>query len=150
MKKSELKQIVKEVISEIYEMEQSNLKEKAPPGMKDDVKKMGGTPEAYKKAWKQFYSQHGDKEKANKQVKEMWLATESSGKHDETDMSNPEEKKEVDIAKNIKKHVDSFLKMHGQLKEDEADMSDPSEKKEVDHAKEIKKLADKLISMHKS
>lgn len=142
MKKSELKQIVKEVVSEIYEMEQSNLKEKAPPGMKDDVKKMGGTPEAYKNAWKKFYSQRGDEEKANKQIKES--------KHDETDMSNPEEKKEVDIVKNIKKHVDSFLKMHGQLKEDEVDMSDPSEKKEVDHAKEIKRLADELISMHKS
>lgn len=150
MKKSELKQIVQHVISEMYEMEQMNLQEKSPPDFpkklhdkllnqyKDDPSK------AYATMWKIFYA----KKDGNKRVDEMWMAFE--GKHDETDMGNPEEKKEVGIAKKIKKHIDAFLKMHGQLKEDEADMSDPSEKKEVDHAKEIKKLADQLISMHKS
>jgi len=70
--------------------------------------------------------------------------------HDETDMSNPEEKKEVGIVKKMKKHVDAFLKMHGQLDEagGETDMSDPAEKKEVNHANEIKKLADQLLKMH--
>jgi len=70
--------------------------------------------------------------------------------HDEKDMTNPEEKKEVGIAKKIKKHVDAFLKMHGQLDEvsGEEDMNDPAEKKEVDHASEIKKLSDELLKMH--
>ena len=70
--------------------------------------------------------------------------------HDEADMSNPEEKKEVGIAKKMKKHIDAFLKMHGQLDEvgGETDMSDPAEKKEVDHATEIKKLSAELLKMH--
>jgi hypothetical protein len=33
--------------------------------------------------------------------------------HDETDMTNPEEKKEVQIANKIKKLADELLKMHG-------------------------------------
>jgi hypothetical protein len=70
--------------------------------------------------------------------------------HDGTDMSNSEEKKEVGIAKQIKKHVDAFLKMHGQLDEvgGEMDMNNSAEKKEVDHATEIKKLAAQLLKMH--
>ena len=70
--------------------------------------------------------------------------------HDEADMSNPEEKKEVGIAKKMKKHIDAFLKMHGQLDEvgGETDTSDPAEKKEVDHATEIKKLSAELLKMH--
>jgi hypothetical protein len=81
--------------------------------MKDDVKKAGNTPEAYKAAWKKFYSQHGDKNKASKQIKEMWLATEGAGKHDETDMSNPEEKREVELAKKARDAAEEILKMHG-------------------------------------
>lgn len=118
MKKTELKALIREVVEELYNEDfaplgvaEEKLTEKAPPGMKDDVKKAGNTPEAYKAAWKKFYSQHGDKNKASKQVKEMWLATE--GEHDETDMSNPEEKREVELAKKARDAAEAILKMHG-------------------------------------
>jgi|LauGreDrversion4_2_1035121.scaffolds.fasta_scaffold08986_4 hypothetical protein len=120
MKRSELKALIRETIEEIMKddfaplgVAEEKLTEKAPPGMKDDVKKAGNTPEAYKAAWKKFYSQHGDKNKASKQIKEMWLATEGAGKHDETDMSNPEEKREVELAKKARDAAEEILKMHG-------------------------------------
>ena len=70
--------------------------------------------------------------------------------HNEINMYNSEEKKEVHIVKKIKKHADAFLKMHGQLDEggEETNMGNSSEKKEVDHATEIKKLAIQLLKMH--
>jgi hypothetical protein len=43
----------------------------------------------------------------------MWLATEGAGKHDETDMSNPEEKREVELAKKARDAAEEILKMHG-------------------------------------
>lgn len=118
MKRSELKDLIRETIEEVMAIAplgvaEEELTEKAPPGMKDDVKKAGNTPEAYKAAWKKFYSQHGDKSKASKQVKEMWLATEGAKKHDETNMSNPEEKREVELAKQAKDAAAAILKMHG-------------------------------------
>ena len=120
MKRSELKALIRETVEELMNEDfaplgvaEEKLSEKAPPGMKDDVKKAGNTPEAYKAAWKKFYSQHGDKSKASKQVKEMWLETEGTGKHDETDMSNPEEKREVELAKKAKEAAEEILKMHG-------------------------------------
>jgi len=70
--------------------------------------------------------------------------------HSEKNMDNPEEKKEVGIAKKMKKHIDAFLKMHGQLDEvgGETDVSNAAEKKEIDHASEIKKLSAELLKMH--
>lgn len=119
MNKTELRSLIREAVEEVMQefaplgVAEENLNEKAPPGMKDDVKKAGNTPEAYKAAWKKFYSQHGDGKKATQQVKEMWLATEGAEKHDETDMNNPEEKREVELAKKAKSAAEELLKMHG-------------------------------------
>jgi hypothetical protein len=93
------------------------------------------------------YAFSGDVTYAYDAFRKMYNIKEN---HDETDMSNPEEKKEVGIAKKMKKHIDAFLKMHGQLDEvgAETDVSDPAEKKEIDHASEIKKLSAELLKMH--
>jgi hypothetical protein len=40
-------------------------------------------------------------------------ANEQEEDHDETDMSNPEENKEVELAKQIKKLASELLTMHG-------------------------------------
>jgi hypothetical protein len=46
----------------------------------------------------------------------MWAAWENKGmneEHDETDMNNPEEKREVELAKKAKAAAEEILKMHG-------------------------------------
>jgi hypothetical protein len=42
----------------------------------------------------------------------MWMAFEGKD-HDETDMNNPEEKREVELAKKAKAAAEEILKMHG-------------------------------------
>jgi hypothetical protein len=72
-------------------------------------KKYGkGTPEFFKHAQKLVYA----KNEGHPKVNEMWMALEGKG-HDETDMSNPEEKREVELAKKAKDAADAILKMHG-------------------------------------
>jgi hypothetical protein len=122
MKRSELKNIIREVVEEVMKddfaplgvAQEQRLDEKTPPNFpkklhdkllnqyKDDESK------AYATMWKIFYA----KKNGNKKIDEMWTAFEGKD-HDETDMSNPEEKREVELAKKAKDAADAILKMHG-------------------------------------
>lgn len=156
MKKSELKEIINEAINEV-------MQESAPKGFPPALEKklLAQYKDNPAKAYATMWTIHNKKNEGDQRVNEMWMAWEKkdnnqplqeSSHHDETDMTNPEERKEVEITNKIKKHVDALLKMHGKMEEssEERDMSDPAEKKEVEHATEIKKLADELLKMHKS
>lgn len=150
MKKSELKALIREAVEEVMNefsplgvAETQQLHEKAPPDFpkalhdkllkqyKDDESK------AYATMWKIFYAKKG----GNKRVDEMWTAFENKSlneaeekgqdeEHDETDLSNPEENREVELANKIKKLADELLNMHG-VKDEEGEKED-NDKKESD------------------
>ena len=74
-------------------------------------------------------------------VKEMWTAFENKRlnealgmdqeeEHDETDLSNPEEKREVELANQITKLANDLLSMHG-VKDEEGEKEE-NDKKESD------------------
>jgi hypothetical protein len=133
MKRSELKQIIREVVEEVMKddfaplgvADESRLDEKTPPNfpkkLHDKILNQykGEEEKAYATMWKIFY----EKEKGHKKVNEMWTAWETesvqeiskeqNAEHDETDMSNPEEKREVELAKQAKDAAEKILKMHG-------------------------------------
>jgi hypothetical protein len=126
MKREDLKALIRETIEEYVSEsgttfaplgvaeEQKALMEKTPPDFpkklhdkllkqyKDDESK------AYATMWKIFYA----KKNGNKKINEMWMALEGKD-HDETDMNNPEEKREVELAKKAKDAAEAILKMHG-------------------------------------
>ena len=77
-------------------------------------------------------------------TEELALGDQSSGReyrgtavdeHSETDMNNPEEKREVEIAKKVKEIAQSQMKR-------------PSWAREISTYVEIVKLMDELINMH--
>lgn len=188
MKRSELKDIIRESVQEVLKefaplgVAETRLDERTPPNfpkaLHDKLLKQykGEEEKAYATMWKLFYA----KDKGHKKVDEMWTAYESkslneatdsqSADHDETDLTNPEEAKEVDIARQIHDLVKKFLSIHGVGEEQEAekgeegeeekaedsvneedgeeDLSNPEEKEEVDIARQIKSLADELLAMH--
>jgi hypothetical protein len=140
MKRSELKSIIREAIEEVMNefaplgVAETRLDEKAPPNFpkalhdkllkqyKDDESK------AYATMWKIFHANNS----GNKKVNEMWTAWEAKSKineaseeqnaeHDETDLSNPEENKEVELAKKIKALANDLLSMHGVESEEGAE-----------------------------
>jgi hypothetical protein len=45
--------------------------------------------------------------------KRGWSLESKNQNHDETDMNNPEEKREVELAKKAKAAAEEILKMHG-------------------------------------
>lgn len=164
MKKSDLKEIIREAIMEMA------LTEKTPPNfpkkLHDKLLKQysGDKSKAYATMWKIFYA----KENGNQKINEMWTAFEGED-HDETDLSNPEEKKEVQIARQIQDLVKKFLEIHGvsdepsaeEMTDDsqeepvvaeaegkEADMENPEENEEVNIARQIKDLANELLGIH--
>jgi hypothetical protein len=113
--------------------------------------------------WKIFYA----KEDGNKKINEMWTAwqqneSDGEGDHDETDLSNPEENKEVEIGKKIQDLVTRLLAIHGVTGEEEQNQEpvaeaagegeenpeNPSENEEIDIAREIKSLANELLALH--
>jgi hypothetical protein len=122
MNKSELKNIIREVVEEIMKddfaplgvAQEWRLDEKAPPDfpkkLHDKLLKQYKDDEgkAYATMWKIFYA----KKDGNKKINEMWMAFEGKD-HDETDMNNPEEKREVELAKKAKEAAEEILKMHG-------------------------------------
>ena len=122
MNKSELKNIIREVVEEIMKddfaplgvAQEWRLDEKAPPDfpkkLHDKLLKQYKDDEgkAYATMWKIFYA----KKDGNKKINEMWMALEGKD-HDETDMNNPEEKREVELAKKAKEAAEEILKMHG-------------------------------------
>jgi len=150
MKKSELKALIREAVEEVMNefsplvvAEKQQLHEKAPPDFpkalhdkllkqyKDDESK------AYATMWKIFYA----KKNGHKKIDEMWTAFENKSlneaeekdqdeEHDETDLSNPEENREVELANKIKKLANELLSMHG-VKDKEGEKEE-SEEKESD------------------
>lgn len=149
MKNSELKMLIREVVKEAMSefaphgvAETDGLEEGIPPEVRKSAEKAGGEPTDYAKAFRKYYAQTGDVKEARRMVKEMWLQTATNKKnevddmsqddvemdqdaeHDETDMSNPEENKEVELAKQIKSLADQLLAMHGVGAEDEEGMED--------------------------
>jgi hypothetical protein len=122
MNKSELKKIIREVVEEVMKddfaplgvAQEWRLDEKAPPDfpkkLHDKLLKQYKDDEgkAYATMWKIFYA----KKDGNKKINEMWMAFEGKD-HDETDMDNPEEKREVELAKKAKDAAEAILKMHG-------------------------------------
>ncbi len=122
MNKSELKNIIREVVEEVMKddfaplgvAQEWRLDEKAPPNfpkkLHDKLLKQYKDDEgkAYATMWKIFHA----KNSGNKKIDEMWMAFEGKD-HDETDMNNPEEKREVELAKKAKAAAEEILKMHG-------------------------------------
>ena len=122
MNKSELKKIIREVVEEVMKddfaplgvAQEWRLDEKAPPDfpkkLHDKLLKQYKDDEgkAYATMWKIFHA----KNSGNKKINEMWMAFEGKD-HDETDMNNPEEKREVELAKKAKEAAEEILKMHG-------------------------------------
>lgn len=122
MKRSELKNIIREVVEEVMKddfaplgvAQEWRLDEKAPPNfpkkLHDKLLKQYKDDEgkAYATMWKIFHA----KNSGNKKIDEMWMAFEGKD-HDETDMNNPEEKREVELAKKAKAAAEEILKMHG-------------------------------------
>ena len=122
MNKSELKKIIREVVEEVMKddfaplgvAQEWRLDEKAPPDfpkkLHDKLLKQYKDDEgkAYATMWKIFYA----KKDGNKKINEMWMAFEGKD-HDETDMDNPEEKREVELAKKARDAAEEILKMHG-------------------------------------
>lgn len=126
MKRSELKNIIREVVEEVMKDDfaplgvanEWRLDEKTPPNfpkaLHDKLLKQysDDKSKAYATMWKIFYA----KNEGNQRVCEMWTAWEGKNvneTHDETDMSNPEEKREVELAKQAKDAAEKILKMHG-------------------------------------
>jgi hypothetical protein len=122
MNKSELKNVIRLIVEEVMKddfaplgvAQEWRLDEKAPPDfpkkLHDKLLKQYKDDEgkAYATMWKIFHA----KNSGNKKINEMWMAFEGKD-HDETDMNNPEEKREVELAKKAKAAAEEILKMHG-------------------------------------
>ena len=122
MNKLELKNVIRLIAEEVMKddfaplgvAQEWRLDEKAPPDfpkkLHDKLLKQYKDDEgkAYATMWKIFHA----KNSGNKKINEMWMAFEGKD-HDETDMNNPEEKREVELAKKAKAAAEEILKMHG-------------------------------------
>lgn len=148
MNKTELRSLIREAVEEVMQefaplgVAEQTLNEKAPPGfpkkLQDKLLKQykGNEDKAYGTMWKIFYA----KEKGHKKINEMWTAfeddaegsEEQNAEHDETDLSNPEEKREVELAKQIKTLADQLLSMHGVEGEEGAEEKSEEGDMEVD------------------
>lgn len=149
MKKTELRNLVREAIEEVMKefaplgvADESRLDEKAPPHFPRALEKklLAQYKDTPQKAYATMWKIHKAKNEGNERVCEMWTAWEnkkdenssSEVDHDETDLNNPEEKKEVDLAKQIKKLADQLLSMHGVEDDESEEDSDESGDTEVD------------------
>lgn len=126
MKKSELKAVIREVVEEVMKdqfsplgvADESRLDEKTPPNFPPALEKklLAQYKDTPQKAYATMWTIHNKKNEGDERVCEMWTAWENKGmteSHDETDMSNPEEKREVELAKKAKEAAEAILKMHG-------------------------------------
>ena len=148
MKKSELKALIREAVEEVMnEFSPLGVAQEGIPGMSDTKmekylkKHKGNKNAAFKDAWRDAISECGDPKRASMMVKEMWTAFENKSlneaeekgqdeEHDETDLSNPEENREVELANKIKKLANELLSMHGV--KDEDGEKEENDKKESD------------------
>lgn len=146
IKKSKLMALIRETVEEVMQIaplgvaEAGRIEEGGPPNFPKKLrasiiakykKKYPNDEERANKAafgtmWKIFY----EKKKGNKKINEMWTAFESQQlneveqdeEHDETDMNNPEEAREVELATQVKAAAEEILKMHGvESEEDEGE-----------------------------
>ena len=146
MNRAQLKEIIKEAVEEVMNefaplgvADEGMLQEKAPPhfpkALHDKLLKQykGEEEKAYATMWKIFYA----KEKGHKKINEMWMgwenksaneAAEGEVDHDETDLSNPEEAREVELAKKIKELAKELLTMHGAEEGEKEDAQPESDK----------------------
>ena len=125
MKRSELKALIRETIEEVLAIaplgvaqNEEKLNEKTPPNFPPALEKklLAQYKDTPQKAYATMWTIHNKKNEGDQRVCEMWTAWENKGMnetHDETDMSNPEEKREVELAKKAKEAAEQILKMHG-------------------------------------
>lgn len=151
MNRVQLKQLIREAVEEVMSefapmgvADEGMLQEKSPPNfpkkLHDKLLKQyaGDEEKAYATMWKIFY----EKEKGHKKVNEMWTAWENksineakeggseeqNAEHDEADLSNPEEAREVELANKIKALANDLLKMHGVEGEEGGEAAETEEK----------------------
>lgn len=134
MKKTELKALIREAVEEVMAefaplgVAEEKLNEKTPPNFPRALEKklLAQYKDTPQKAYATMWTIHNAKNEGNERVCEMWTAWENksvneaeeanadqNAEHDETDLSNPEEKQEVELAKQIKTLADQLLSMHG-------------------------------------
>jgi hypothetical protein len=113
MKKSALLTLINEVITE-------TMNEVTPPGFPPALKKKLKAEYPPEKAYPAMWAIHKKMTEGDQRIKEMWMAYEGKNEcatcgcgdptddhlpkveeHDESDMNNPEEKREVEIGKEI-------------------------------------------------
>lgn len=138
MNRAQLKELIREAVEEVMNefaplgvANEAVLNEKSPPNfpkaLHDKLLKQykGEEEKAYATMWKIFHSKNSGHQKMN----EMWTAWENKSvneaeeaapeqasqeePHDETDLNNPEEAREVELAKKIKELAAELLTMHG-------------------------------------
>lgn len=160
MKKSELQQLIRETVSEVFNELREDISfsggnaeecnESSPPNFppalkKKLIKQYGDTPKAYATMW----TLHKKMEEGHERVCEMWAAWENKEVNEE-DGENKMSPTDDDYAVNQAVATpDEGGEEAGQNAEhDETDLSNPEEKEEVELAKQIKVLADKLLTMH--
>ena len=123
MNKDQLKQLVRQIVKEAIGLgvAETNLQEGTPPNFPAALKKklLSKYKDVPQKAYATMWKMHNSKNEGNQRVCEMWAAYENKGmnsvsdEHDETNMNNPEEKREVELAKKAKAAAEEILKMHG-------------------------------------
>ena len=120
MNKVQLKQLVRQIVKEAIGLgvAETNIQESAPPNFPAALEKklLNQYKDVPQKAYATMWKMHNAKNEGNQRVCEMWAAWESKGmneEHDETDMNNPEEKREVELAKKAKAAAEEILNMHG-------------------------------------
>jgi hypothetical protein len=138
MNRAQLKQLIRESIEEVMNefaplgvADEGRLDEKAPPHFPRALEKklLAQYKDTPQKAYATMWKIHNAKNEGNERVCEMWTAWENKSvneadevapeapegevDHDETDLSNPEEAREVELAKKIKELANELLNMHG-------------------------------------
>lgn len=141
MNRAQLKQLIREAVEEVMNefaplgvADESRLDEKAPPHFPRALEKklLAQYKDTPQKAYATMWKIHNAKNEGNERVCEMWTAWENKSmneaeetapeateapegeaEHDETDLSNPEEAREVELAKKIKELAAELLSMHG-------------------------------------
>ena len=132
----------------VNEMMDDVMDESTPPNFPKSLKgkivrQYGKTPKAYATMW----AIHNKKNEGDARINEMWGAWESKDmknelnvttqnnveEHDETNMNNPEEKREVQIGNEILKLISGMVPANGQ----------------TGKYLQVEKLAKELIDMHR-
>lgn len=155
MKRSELKNLIREAVEEVMKefsplgvADEGKLNEKAPPQFPRALEKklLKQYKDKPQKAYATMWKIHNAKNEGNQRVCEMWTAWENksvneeetpeggeavdqNAEHDETDLNNPEEAREVELAKKIRELAKELLTMHGV--EDDAEEGSEEEAKET-------------------